>query len=60
MIRQKDKLLHSDQLREEEEAAPDKSKSAERERPVLEQQEREVRQDKSRQRDGNRFSRALK
>ena len=64
VVREKDKLLHPEKLQQEEEANRDKSKSAEKERLWLEQQQREAveREQKHKAMShslGGRFSRAL-
>lgn len=67
VIREKDKVLHPERIKEEEEASRDKSQSAEKERLWLAQQQREAgerearqKQEVSRRRSGSEsFSRLL-
>lgn len=63
VIREKDKVLHPEKIREEEEASRDKSQSAEKERLWLAQQredaEREAREREASRRQSGTFSRLI-
>jgi hypothetical protein len=63
VIREKDKVLHPEKIKEEEEATRDKSQSAEKERLWLAQQreaaEREAREQEAARRQSGTFSRLI-
>lgn len=63
VVREKDKFLHPEKLKEEEEATRDKSQSAEKERLWLERQreaaEREAREQEASRRKSGTFSRLI-